>query len=390
LSGKNGGDDDFVIAKFDSNGNKTWIKNYGSPYGDRFSSIVRTADGGYAAAGYSKSSDGEDDDGDFVIAKFDVDGNTTRIKNYGGSSWDEFCSMVKTSDGGYAAAGSSRSSDGDLPGNKGGADFVIAKFDANGDLKAPKNIATATVTLTQTAYTYDGTAKTPAVTVTLNGATLTKDTDYTVAYSNNINVGTATVAVTGKGKYSGTVTAQFTITKPDVALTDIAGASLTLAKASYAYDGTAKTPAITVMLNGKTLAQGTGYTVAYSNNVNIGTATVTVTGKGDYKGSKTVSFKIIPKTVTVTKATVGKKLVKATWAKADAQQKITGYQIQYRIKGKSKWSKPTSVSAKKLTYTIKKLKKGKAYQIQVRAYKKVSGVSYSGAWSKTATSKKVK
>ena len=65
----------------------------------------------------------------------------------------------------------------------------------------------------------------------------------------------------------------------------------------------------------------------------------------------------------------------------------TVYQIQYRVKGSSKWKTTT---AKTKTKTIKKLKKGKQYQFKVRAYKSVSGTKYYGAWSGVSTTGKVK
>ena len=80
----------------------------------------------------------------------------------------------------------------------------------------PTDISAATVTVTPDSMEYTGSAFTPAVTVTLNGTTLTAGTDYTVAYTNNIEVGTATVTVTGKGNYTGTATANFTITAAPV------------------------------------------------------------------------------------------------------------------------------------------------------------------------------
>ena len=61
--------------------------------------------------------------------------------------------------------------------------------------------------------TYTGSALQPAVTVKDGETTLVLDTDYTVAYSDNVNAGTATVQITGKGNYKGTATATFTITK---------------------------------------------------------------------------------------------------------------------------------------------------------------------------------
>ncbi|MBR6045449.1 MAG: Ig-like domain-containing protein [Ruminococcus sp.] len=73
------------------------------------------------------------------------------------------------------------------------------------------NISKAQVTLSQTDFTYDGSAKTPSVTVKYNGKALRNGTDYTVSYTDNTNAGTASVTVTGKGSYTGSVTKNFTI-----------------------------------------------------------------------------------------------------------------------------------------------------------------------------------
>jgi uncharacterized repeat protein (TIGR02543 family) len=242
----------------------------------------------------------------------------------------------------------------------------------------PTYIAGASITLAQASYIYDGRAKAPGVTVTLNGSTLAKDTDYTVAYSDNVNAGTATATVTGQGGYAGEATAQFTITPAD-----IAGASVTLSMTSYPYSdyegGGWKTPYAKVKSGSKILLWNKDFTVKYASNVKIGKATATVRGKGNFSGSKIATFQIVPNQVEVKKVTNNKKSAKVTWEGAD--QKMSGYQVRYRIKGNSNWGKPKSVSAKKLTYAIKNPKKGKAYQFQVRAYKKVSGANYYGAWS---------
>ena len=63
--------------------------------------------------------------------------------------------------------------------------------------------------------TYTGSAIKPSVTVTLDEVTLEEDTDYTVAYENNTNVGTATVTVTGTGNYTGSVTDSFEIVEAE-------------------------------------------------------------------------------------------------------------------------------------------------------------------------------
>jgi hypothetical protein len=73
----------------------------------------------------------------------------------------------------------------------------------------------------------------------------------------------------------------------------------------YTYTGSAVTPAVSsVVVGGKTLTEGTDYDVAYSNNVNAGTAYVTVTGKGNYKDSIRTSFPIYP-AVTQNNTTTG-------------------------------------------------------------------------------------
>jgi putative cell wall-binding protein len=140
LSG-NKGSNDFIITKFDENGNKVWLKNYGGSSSDLFRSITPTSDGSFVAVGYSFSSDGDlsgnnNETFDFIIAKFDANGEKVWLRNYGGSGADTFSSVALTSDGGFVAVGNSLSSNGDLPpGNDGYfPDAVIAKFNANGEL----------------------------------------------------------------------------------------------------------------------------------------------------------------------------------------------------------------------------------------------------------------
>ena len=141
------------------------------------------------------------------------------------------------------------------------------------------------------AVTYNGSAQTPTVTVKDGSTTLTSGTDYTVAYSNNTNAGTATVTVTGKGNYTGTKTVTYTINAK-------AASNLTISNiAVQTYTGSAITPSITVKDGSTTLTIGTDYTIAYSNNTNVGTATVTVTGKGNYSGAKTTTFTIAAKDI---------------------------------------------------------------------------------------------
>jgi hypothetical protein len=149
------------------------------------------------------------------------------------------------------------------------------------------------------------------------------------------------------------------------------------------YTGKAATPAITVTLAGRTLSAGADYEAAYANNVKVGKATVTVTGKGGYKGTAAASFKIVPKAVTVKSLKAGKNKLTLNWAKAAG---VARYQLGYKLATAKKW-KTVSAPAKATGKTVGKLKKGKKYQVRIRAYKTVNGAKYYSAWSKTRTVK---
>ena len=140
--------------------------------------------------------------------------------------------------------------------------------------------------------TYTGSAIEPTVTVNVGKKTLTAGTDYTVTYKDNTNVGTAKVIVTGKGNYTGSVEAKFNITAK--ALT----ANMVQPIASQPYTGSAIEPTVTVNVGKETLTAGTEYTVTYKDNTNVGTATVTLTGKGNYAGSVEIKFNITAKALT--------------------------------------------------------------------------------------------
>lgn len=146
--------------------------------------------------------------------------------------------------------------------------------------------------------TFNGQALSPSVTVKLGDRTLKSGTDYAVSYSNNQHAGTAKATVTGKGNYAGTASGTFTISPAN-----ISEASISVAAQNYT--GSQLTPVPTVTLDGKSLESGTDFTTSYSNNVKVGTANITVTGKGDYTGSATSTFKITRGQATVKKIKVG-------------------------------------------------------------------------------------
>lgn len=76
---------------------------------------------------------------------------------------------------------------------------------------SPKSISSASVSLSIATYSFDAKFKTPSVTVKLGSTALRKGIDYVVSYRNNKNVGKATVVITGKGLYAGTITRTFVI-----------------------------------------------------------------------------------------------------------------------------------------------------------------------------------
>ena len=243
------------------------------------------------------------------------------------------------------------------------------------------SISKASVTLSTSTYAYDGKAKKPGVTVKLNGKTLKNGTDYTVSYSNNTKVGTATVKITGKGNYTGSVSKTYNI-KNNFKKATVSGIS------TKAFTGKNITQSITVKYNGKTLKKGTDYTVSYSNNKSIGTATVKIAGKGSYTGTITKTFKINPAKQEIQKLKAKSKAFFVDWAQKGS---ATGYEIQYATNSKFTSAKKVTITNNKTDKaTVSKLSGKKKYYVRVRSYTTVKGTKYYGAWSasKSVTTKK--
>lgn len=134
------------------------------------------------------------------------------------------------------------------------------------------------ITLNENTYTYDGNSKEPAVSVVVNGNTLTKDTDYTITFRNNKNSGTAYVDVEGIGNYKGNASVPFTINKLVATPTvdDIA---------DVVYNGEAQEPQVIIKVNEQVLVNQTDYSVEYSNNINVGEANAQISAAygGNYE-----------------------------------------------------------------------------------------------------------
>ncbi|MBO7451030.1 MAG: DUF4214 domain-containing protein, partial [Clostridiales bacterium] len=158
----------------------------------------------------------------------------------------------------------------------------------------PRSISYATVAEISS-YTYTGSEIKPCPAVKDGTVTLKENTDFTYSYANNITVPTSTytsyqpkVMITGTGNYTGTKTVYFTIEAKDIS-------GLTFSSISdQTYNGSYRSPAPTVTWGTKTLSSSSDYYLSYNNNLNAGTASVTVKGKNNFKGEKTISFKILP------------------------------------------------------------------------------------------------
>ncbi len=169
----------------------------------------------------------------------------------------------------------------------------------------------------------------------------------------------------------------------------------TLSAVNYTYDSKVKQPTVTVRdSKGKALKNGTNYKISYPKGMkNVGKYTVKVTLKGNYSGTKSLTYNINPKGTSVSKVTAAKKGFKVTWKKQATQ--TTGYQVQYSTSSKFKSAKTVTISKNKTTSkSVGKLSAKKKYYVRVRTYKtvKVNGKNvklYSG-WSKakSVTTKK--
>lgn len=244
------------------------------------------------------------------------------------------------------------------------------------------------VRLSYTTSAYTGNNKIPTVTITTTtGKKLVKNVDFITQYTNNVNKGTASVLITGIGDYAGEVVKTFNITARDIKTIN---PKLSLEYDSIDYDGNEKTPAVTNLTGtisyvsgGKTqtkqvtLVKDKDFTVSYKNNTKPGTATVTVTGIGNYAGTLTKTFKINAKETKVDKVTgftspeTTTSSIKLAWNKVDCD----GYEITRYSTASKKYVKIADINnADTTTYTDSGRTSGCYYKYKIRAYKVVDGV----------------
>ena len=236
-----------------------------------------------------------------------------------------------------------------------------------------KSLNNGLLTLSETSYVYDGTYKKPAATVTFGGKVLQAGKDYTISYRNNLNVGVTTVIATGMGDYTGYTSKNFTITKRAMA-----GGTVSVAS-SVSFTGSNITPSVTVKVAGRTLTSGTDYTVSYSNNKNVGTSNVYVYGKGNYSGSLSAKFDIVPAKQQIQKLETKYKGFFVDWAQKGS---ATGYDVEYSVNANMSGAVSKHLTANKPdTLTVSGLAGDKTYYVRVRSYTNVNGKVYYGAWS---------
>ncbi|MDO4498479.1 MAG: hypothetical protein Q4B51_02485 [Coriobacteriaceae bacterium] len=186
--------------------------------------------------------------------------------------------------------------------------------------------------------------------------------DYTVTYSNYTNAGTATATITGIGNFSGTVKKTYTIKQASLSQYG----SATLSYTSCIYNGNYRKPVPTVKWGNKLLNEGKDYTVSYSNNKWTGTASVTIKGTGNYRGTITKTFRVFS-------ANAGWVQVGSSWKYISNGQYASGW----KTIGNNKYYFNTSTKARS---TGLKSINGKRY------YFNSKGVMQKSCWQKTGGS----
>ena len=203
--------------------------------------------------------------------------------------------------------------------------------------------------------------------------TLKERIDYKVEYRNNIDAGEAEVIVTGINRYRGGVKIPFTVAPAPLDSVSVIP--------TEQYTGQAIVPVTTVKSGGKKLRNKIDYDVSLTDNTNVGLATVTAAGKGNYTGTVSENFEIIPQRTSLEDSEESDTEIRVKWT--SMRDQITGYQLQYGFDEKfRKDSKIDIVSdASKASAVITKDKPDGAYFVRIRTYMEVGDRAYYSYWS---------
>ena len=227
------------------------------------------------------------------------------------------------------------------------------------------------------AVTYTGAKLTPAVTVKDGTRVLKKGTDYQIVYPDTVNAGTTSLTLKGIGNYTGTRSVQYTIKRRS-----LSDAVCTVKNAVYS--GQPRKPAVTVKRGEKVLSAGKDYTLTWSNNTRIGTASVQIKGIKNYTGSRTLTFSILPSKMITVKVAGKTRQLLVTWL---SRKGASGYELQYSASAAMKNPTLVKLNSTATRYTVTGLVKGKTYYVRMRIYYTVNGKKYYSAWSNILSAK---
>lgn len=270
--------------------------------------------------------------------------------------------------------------------------------DAYYQIEEEKIAKIKSVTLAATSYTYDTKAKEPAVTVKDSDGEVIAASNYTVTYSNNTNVGTATAKITFKGNYAGTVNKTFAIKKfaapavsritkientaKGITVTWTVSANATSYEIYRSVNGGKFVKADTLYIKGTGRQKTLGYAdlKAKTNGGRYAYKIVAVRTLGNVTvrsaagAAKTAYYVSVPSNIKLVNSTA--RTIKVTYGR---NAKAAGYEIRYSLKKNMAGAKV--VKTKGASAAIAKLTKNKRYYISVRSYKTVNKVTYYSAWS---------
>lgn len=218
--------------------------------------------------------------------------------------------------------------------------------------------------------TYKGIEIKPDIDAVWENYDLEKNKDYSLTYKNNINKGTATIVIQAKGNFEGERTVTFEISAANISK-DVTVPSV----AKVTYSGKAITPQVLPSIGKYHLVLNKDYTISYSNNVKIGSASIIIKGIGNITGTKTIKFQIVPAANKLTSYGASKKTsLKLSWTKSSG---ITGYKIYvYDTSKKAYVRKKTITNPNTTAYKITGLKAGVTYYFKIATFNRINGVDY--------------
>lgn len=229
----------------------------------------------------------------------------------------------------------------------------------------PEQITNTTISSISN-YNYSGKEIRPSIRIEQGYRVLVEGTDYTLAYYNNVNVGTASVQITGIGNYTGTITKYFKIDRKPINQLNVK-----VNNENYTYTGKERKAWVKIYNGNIRLVEGRDYTLKYKNAVKTGKASVEIRLKGNYTGSVKKTYKIVPKKAKIKSVIMNRNNTKATitW---NRDKQASGYVIYRATSKNGKYKKIKHISNNKTTeYVNKNLNKKKTYYYKVRSYKMI-------------------